>query len=802
MATKFLDIPGWESQHNQGGGTAVADLNGDGRPDLIVFQVDDEPEQNRGRYRVGWTMDGDGEVTGGWGPWLDVPDWFSWDNQGSDITVADLDGDGRPELIVFQIDNQMGPNRGVYRIGWKLDETGEVTGGWGPWIDVPDWFPWYNQGAGVAVADLGGTGHTDLVVFQVDGGEAANAGYYRVGRRLDGNGAVAGGWGPWTAVPDWFFWENQGAGIAVADLDGDGRPELLVFAVDNPAGENRALYQIGWEVAPTGEVTQGWSPWTAVPDWTFWENEGAGVALADLDGSGRPELVLSLVDAPAGANLGFYRVLDLVVDRDAAAERGAWRLQDENSQSLAIHAAALHTGEVLFFSGSSNNPQNVGTRNRGVRWNPQGHTVTDADVPADFFCAGHALLADGRLLVAGGTEDYDNGHPFHGLRDSWVYQPDPPGWTRTPDMAGGRWYPTLVTLGDGRVAAFSGLGEDGLLNLVPEIWQDGGGWSALPDQRTWSAQPPDSPRRIPMYAQLFLLQDGRLFFSGACYGGNEGLGPCILDLTAHSFTDVPGLQTHAERDHRNQAGSVLLPPVQDQKVMLLGGGVAAGHHGGEAIADVNIADLKAAAPVYAPAPPLHKARMHHVSVLLPDRTVLVTGGSRLDESRPEAALEAEIYDPAADSWTLGAPARVTRLYHSVALLLADGTVITAGSNPNRGDEEYRLERYYPPYLFRGPRPVIEATPDVMHLGDTVTITCPEADAIRWVNLTRAGTTTHCMDTDQRLVDVPFVRTNGNTLTATVPGSAGLAPPGYYLLTVTDTSGVPSVGRWVQVGAQG
>jgi hypothetical protein len=304
-----------------------------------------------------------------------------------------------------------------------------------------------------------------------------------------------------------------------------------------------------------------------------------------------------------------------------------------------------------------------------------------------------------------------------------------------------------------------------------------------------------------MYAHLFLLRDGGLFFSGATYGGNEGLAPCFIDLVAHAFTEVPGLATQEEQSHRNQAGSVLLPPAQDQRVMLIGGGAAhaGAHHAMAAIDDVNIVDLSANPVAYRATTPLHQARMHHVPVLLPDRTVLVVGGSRMDESRELATPEAEIFDPGTETWLEGSKARVLRLYHSVAVLLPDGTVITAGSNPARGDEDYRLERYYPPYLFRGLRPVIDDAPDAVRYGDVLTITCGQAANIEWVNLIRASTTTHCLNSDQRLVDVPFTVIGANTLQATVTTEANLAPPGPYMLFVTDNAGVPSVARWVRVG---
>ena len=100
----------------------MADLNGDGTQDLVVFMIDNPPGQNRGVYQVGRSLDANGNVTGGWTGWTDVPNWFSWENQGGGIALADLNGNGTHDLVVFMIDNPPGQNRGVYQVGRSLDQ--------------------------------------------------------------------------------------------------------------------------------------------------------------------------------------------------------------------------------------------------------------------------------------------------------------------------------------------------------------------------------------------------------------------------------------------------------------------------------------------------------------------------------------------------------------------------------------------------------------------------------------------------------------------------------------------------------
>ena len=651
-----------------------------------------------------------------------------------------------------------------------------------PFTQVPGWFSQMTQGAGVAVADLDGNGQPELVVFEIDDPPGQNGGYYRVGWNLDATGAVTGGWSNWVAVPDWFPWENQGGGIAIADLDGNGRPELVVFQIDNPPGQNTGYYQIGWNLDMRGNVTDGWSPWSTVPNWFSWENGGGNTALADLAGNGKLALVVFMIDTPPNQSQGYYCTVGVTALEDMAA-RGWWGLLPYNTPVLPIHTALLHTNKLFFFAGSSNNPDNFNSQTyRSVVWDYAADTFEHPQTPIDFFCCGHSFLVDGRLLVAGGTEKYD---PFHGLKDAYIFDPATEQWATTKFMAGGRWYPTLVTLGDGRVLAVSGQAEDGTLNVIPEIYTDPDGWQALPNNGNW-----------PLYAHLYLLRDGRIFYAGGQYNDNKGMRPSLIDLKTGAVTVVPGLTAP---DQRNQCASVLLPPAQDQRVMIIGGGSDDSHMAPiVATNNVDIVNLAAGNPTYMSAAPLNFARMHLNAVLLPDHTVLVNGGSRQEEMADQATLDAEIYNPVANTWTVVARSRVPRLYHSVAILLPDGRVVTAGSNPMRMNEELRLEIYYPSYLYRGARPVIANVAQEVAYGATIKVQTVQANAIQWVSLIRAGATTHSNDTEQRLVDLTFLVSAADTLDVTITNDPNLAPPGWYMFFITDQKGVPSVAKWVHL----
>jgi hypothetical protein len=283
------------------------------------------------------------------------------------------------------------------------------------------------------------------------------------------------------------------------------------------------------------------------------------------------------------------------------------------------------------------------------------------------------------------------------------------------------------------------------------------------------------------------MQSGKLFYSGG-HSAGPMMNANLLDVTTNAVSPVGGLYDWGQR---NEATTVLLPPAQLQQVMIIGG---AHYSGSSGTANVEIAWLNADPPAYHKAPPLHYARTIASSVVLPDRTVLVAGGGARREADP--VLDAELYDPVARTWTIAARAAVPRMYHSTALLLPDGRVLMAG-NQSGGDER-RLELYSPPYLFKGPRPVIDSAPEDVLYATSFDIGTPDPLGVKWVSLVRPMAVTHGTDSEQRLVNLPIASRTATTVRVTIPAVHNLTPPGWYMLVINDAQRVPSVARWVHL----
>lgn len=493
------------------------------------------------------------------------------------------------------------------------------------------------------------------------------------------------------------------------------------------------------------------------------------VAVAPTLPSGRIRRAVSLLTISLGA---LAISLQMVIAQQPQVT-GPWETLPYQMPINPIRIALMHTGKVVIVAGSENDPDNI--TSKIAVWNPVTGTIAVQELYWDVFCNGGCFLADGKCMIAGGTSKYD---PFHGEPRVALFDPATEKPFDVQPMAHGRWYATVITLSDGRAMAFSGYTEQGAINTTVEIYTEGVGWSI----------PYQAPFTPSLYPWLHLLPDGRVFDAGAQPYTH------FFNVTTKTWSNGPRTYYGLTRTYGT---SVVLPLLPENgwhaRVMIAGGGVPAATATTEIYDD---ADFEPSGNMPS------GARVEGLSVLLPDGKVLECGGSKIDEQASSATLGTDMYDPATGQWSVVGKNVYPRLYHSTALLLPDGRVVLMGSNPVREIYDPHIEIYSPPYLSKGPRPVITSAPGNISYGPgTWKILVPNAPAsalpdVAAVRLVRPGSVTHAFDMDQRVVGLVFTLGN-NSVSIDLP-TRNMVPPGYYMLFILNKAGVPSVARFVQV----
>ena len=162
-------------------------------------------------------------------------------------------------------------------------------------------------------------------------------------------------------------------------------------------------------------------------------------------------------------------------------------------------------------------------------------------------------------------------------------------------------------------------------------------------------------------------------------------------------------------------------------------------------------------------------------------------------------MSAEIWDPVSEMWTTLPAMQVTRGYHSTALLLPDGRVLVAGGGHASGATSFHnnAEFYSPNYLFKGSRPHISSIPATITFGQKFSILTAQASGINRVSLIRLPSVTHSFDQSQRFMWLNFTKKTGS-LQVTAPANGNEAPPGYYMLFILNSKGVPSVASMIHL----
>jgi galactose oxidase-like protein/glyoxal oxidase-like protein len=418
---------------------------------------------------------------------------------------------------------------------------------------------------------------------------------------------------------------------------------------------------------------------------------------------------------------------------------------------IAVHLHLLRNGKVLSW----------GKFLDAQIWNPATKTFTPVPAPVNVFCSGHTDLPDGQLLVSGGHISDDQG-----LNTTTVFNPGTPAWLTKAPMARGRWYPTVTALANGQAVVIGGNDANFTANPIPEVWT-GSSWRQLTT----------ASRTVAYYPRTFLAPNGSVFYAG------EGQGTYYLSTSGTGSWTWVANRLYGVRDY----GSAVM--YQPGKILYVGGGYTTN--------TAEVIDLNQPAPTWQWTNPMAYARRHSNATILPDGTVLVTGGTSGNSTfsdEANAVYAAELWNPTTGTWTTLASNSVSRVYHSTTLLLKDGRVLHTGSGDASGAiNHYDAELFSPPYLFKGPRPQLTQAPTQVYYAQGFFLATPDPNAISRVTIIRLGSVTHAFDMNQRFNELTFTPAAGG-LNVSPPTDPNLAPPGQYMVFILNATGVPSAGR--------
>lgn len=471
---------------------------------------------------------------------------------------------------------------------------------------------------------------------------------------------------------------------------------------------------------------------------------------------------------------------------------GTWTTP-EDTIDIMIHSALLNTGKVLMWGILQGAPDPPPLWTPAKLYDPLTDTITDVSTnfPADVVCGAQSMLPDGDVIVTGGTivPTVIGGG---GLANTTLFHPASETWSQSGPMNYPRWYPTSVELGNGQILELSGHDQTGVTSVVQmETYdQTTGAWTVLPS----SADDPD-PGPEFLYPRMDLLPSGNVFKSAPA----EQAG--LFNPTTNTWAKLAKMNF----GDRYYTGHVLIPGTS--KVMVVGGTPTNANGGGTTATNTTeTIDLSQGSPKWTYGANLNIGRYNHMLLFLADGSLVVVGGNNGGGHYTGPVQAAEIYSFATKQWSLMASQVGVRAYHSVAVLLPDGRVWSAGSTSgntwyNNGQPlptyNHYFEIFSPPYLYNGARPTITASPATISYGQPFTITTPDADNITSVALVMPSGNTHADDMQQRYVPLQFTVGTGS-ITAGAPANGNVAPPGYYMLVIVNNNGVPSVMPFVQL----
>ncbi len=484
------------------------------------------------------------------------------------------------------------------------------------------------------------------------------------------------------------------------------------------------------------------------------------------------------------------KVLTAVSEKIAAPSQATWSAV-RTLPLVPVSMANLPGGKVLFWSAEQKFSFDVSTtlgRTYFATFDPATNAVTERTVTEtghDMFCPGTTNLPDGRLLVNGGLS----------AKKTSIFDPATGTWSTAAAMNINRGYQANTLLKDGSVLTLGGSWNvPDVGNKHGEVWTAAGGWqrrSGIPIEPFLSV---DTSRNFGGDSHFMLLPagNGKVFHAGP--------GVNMHWITTEGAGSVTDAGPRGD-DQFSVSGTTVM--YEQGKILKAGG--SPGYDRFNANANSYVIDINSGVSVRKIAPMAYR-RAFHNSVVLPNGQVLIVGGQTYAVGFDDAnsVLVPELFDPVTETFTTMRPIAVPRNYHSLAILLPDARVVSAGGGlcgsgcvANHAD----LQILTPHYLLNDDgtpavRPVITAAPTSARYGTTMTVTTNSA--ITSFAMVRASSTTHTVNNDQRRLKLTFRATGTNTWAVDVPTNPGWALAGDWMLFAMNADGVPSVARTVRV----
>jgi large repetitive protein len=476
----------------------------------------------------------------------------------------------------------------------------------------------------------------------------------------------------------------------------------------------------------------------------------------------------------------------------AAPSQGRWS-PVVNLSMVPAAAAVVPSGKVVFWAAETRFAFSAGGRTYTALFDPTSLVATEtlvSNTGHNMFCPGTSNLADGRLLVSGGIN----------AAATSIYDPTTNSWSVAAQMNIPRGYQANCVLEDGSVLTLGGSWSGAVGGKDGEVWDAASGWRRLTGVPITPMLSVDNSSNSSFggdsHFWLYQAGNGRVFHAG------PGINMHWIGTRGNGSVAFAGARGDDEFSVNGTAA------MYDIGKLLKAGGAAA-YEDLNANANAYVIDINTTASVRKLAPMVYP-RAYHNSVVLPNGQVMLVGGMTFAKNFTDdtAVLRPELFDPVSETFTLLPAMSVPRTYHSVALLLPDGRVLSAGGGlcgtgcaANHAD----LQIYTPHYLLNADgsdavRPVVLSAPTQATHGTRVSVNTDSA--VQAFALVRVSSVTHSVNNDQRRVPLAFTHTAGNTYELTIPSNPGWVVPGYYMLFAMSPDGVPSIAKMVRISGEG